>query len=125
MSLLETFSYRQTIYDCRSRSNRSALTFSASYLQQPPPLRPQYVSHLAQPPACNDHVVAPSGSVCIMKSFGAPGTENSYGPWCTTGRIPAKLSCGGGVAVDHSSVVASHGLSVALAPLNMLQKRLK
>ena len=30
----------------------------------------------------------------------------------------------GGVVVVHSSVVASHGLSLAFGPLNMLQNRL-
>ena len=64
------------------------------------------------------------GSVCITKSFGAPGTPYSYGPLFTTGVFPPKLSCGGGVAVVHSSVVASHGLSLAFGPLNMLQNRL-
>src|SRR5881296_2508272 len=65
-----------------------------------------------------------SSSDCITKSRDAPGTLYSYGPLRTTGVRPPKLSCGGGVAVIHSSVVASHGLSLAFAPLNMLQKRL-
>src|SRR5437867_167995 len=65
-----------------------------------------------------------SSSDCITKSRGAPGTLYSYGPLFTTGVFPPKLSCGGGVAVVHSSVVASHGLSLAFGPLNMLQNRL-
>src|SRR5205807_7111844 len=57
-----------------------------------------------------------AGSVCITKSRAAPGTPYSYGPWWTTGVTPPKLSCGGGVVVVHSSVVASHGLSLAFGP---------
>src|SRR2546422_8311823 len=65
-----------------------------------------------------------SSSDCITKSRDAPGTLYSYGPLRTTGVLPPKLSCGGGVAVIHSKVVASHGLSLAFFPFHMLQKRL-
>src|ERR1700739_771074 len=66
----------------------------------------------------------PAGSLCITKSRGAPGTPYSYGPWLTTGVCPPKLSCGGGVAVVHSRVVASQGLSEAFGPRKILQNRL-
>ena len=52
---------------------------------------------------------------------GAPGVDG-----ITFEQIDAsgRGACGGGVAVVHSSVVASHGLSLALGPLKMLQNRL-
>src|ERR1700687_1236635 len=38
---------------------------------------------------------------------------------------PPKLSCGGGDGMDHSSVVACHGLSVAFIPFFTLHRKLK
>src|SRR2546426_6264904 len=49
----------------------------------------------------------------------------SLGPRSTTGGRPPKLSNGGGEVVDHSSEVASHGLSGALGPRSRLRIRLK
>src|SRR4029077_16778467 len=67
---------------------------------------------------------ATGGIFCGIKSDAAPGTLNSYGPRYTLGKCPPKLSCGGGEVVDHSSVVAFHGLFVAFSPFFRLQKKL-
>ena len=66
---------------------------------------------------------AGSGSPCMRKSFGAPGTLYSYGPRCATGGV-AKLPCGGGDGACHSMVVACHGLSSTFSPFLMLWKKL-
>src|SRR4029453_31519 len=67
---------------------------------------------------------ARSGSNCGGKSLAAPGTLYSYGPRYTMGSV-RKLPCPGGDGADHSSVVASHGLSDTGLPFQMLQKKLK
>src|SRR5512142_804807 len=64
------------------------------------------------------------GSVCMMKSLGAPGTLYSYGPLLTTGWTPAKLSCGGGEGMLHSSEVEFQGFEPAGLPFLTLQNRL-
>src|SRR6266446_4465671 len=64
-----------------------------------------------------------TGSFCIVKSRAWPGRLYSYGPRYATGVI-RKFPCGGGEGAVHSSVVASHGLSLTFLPCLMLQKKL-
>src|SRR5215471_18786710 len=66
-----------------------------------------------------DIAYAFSGSNCGVKSFAAPGTLYSYAPRYTIGSV-RKLPCPGGDGADHSSVVASHGLSLTFFPAQML-----
>src|SRR6187455_943700 len=75
--------------------------------------------------AINYFLAVFSASFWGVKSFAWPGTLYSYGPRCTSGAL-AKLPCGGGVGVCHSSVVACHGLSLAaFRPFLMLQNTLR
>src|SRR5688572_3837290 len=62
-------------------------------------------------------------SFCAVKSLAAPGTLYSYGPRYACGAT-TKLPCGGGEGAAHSIVVACQGLSSAVSPFQMLQKKL-
>src|SRR5206468_2664630 len=58
-----------------------------------------------------------------LKPACTPRGLYSYGPRYTTGGT-GKFPCGGGVGVDHSSVVACQGFSTARSFFRMLQKKL-
>ena len=63
--------------------------------------------------------------VCMIEIIRRTGHCKLVGSPVHCGETPAKLSCGGGEVVFHSSVVASQGLSDATRPLKMLQMKLK
>src|SRR6185436_13633491 len=61
--------------------------------------------------------------VCGISDVRSGCVRSHNGYRDSTSGISAKLYSGGGDGIDHSSVAASHGLSGAMGPLDLLRKK--